>query len=157
VYGDPAASQELEDDGWHPIGHQAFASFRNVTRFMLARAIALRAGTGSGEAPLFYWAKNAAVSAFAARRSVLLRRRSAGPGRSAGTLSPSSIAGQSQSTVWSVNSPSSRSACRAAPTLPLPRKQGREWEGASRLRALHECGARRSDSTRFTREKRRGG
>jgi hypothetical protein len=26
---------------------------------MLARAIALRQGTASGEAPLFYWAKNA--------------------------------------------------------------------------------------------------
>ena len=40
-------------------GHEAFASFRNVTRFMLARAIALRQGTASGETPLFYWAKNA--------------------------------------------------------------------------------------------------
>jgi hypothetical protein len=26
---------------------------------MLARAIALRTGTATGEAPLFYWAKNA--------------------------------------------------------------------------------------------------
>jgi len=33
--------------------------FRDVTRFMLARAIVLRGGNASGEAPLFYWAKNA--------------------------------------------------------------------------------------------------
>jgi 8-oxo-dGTP pyrophosphatase MutT (NUDIX family) len=59
VHGEPVASEELEDVGWHPIGHEAFASFRDVTRFMLARAIALRQGTASGEAPLFYWAKNA--------------------------------------------------------------------------------------------------
>jgi len=59
VFGEPAASEELEDVGWHPIGHQAFASFRDVTRFMLARAIALRDGSASGAAPLFYWAKNA--------------------------------------------------------------------------------------------------
>jgi 8-oxo-dGTP pyrophosphatase MutT (NUDIX family) len=59
VFGEPVASEELEDVGWHPIGHRAFASFRDVTRFMLARAIALRVGTASAEAPLFYWAKNA--------------------------------------------------------------------------------------------------
>ncbi|MGC2203394.1 MAG: hypothetical protein WA633_25030, partial [Stellaceae bacterium] len=59
VHGIPVASEELEDVGWHPVGHEAFASFRDVTRFMLARAIALRQGTASGEAPLFYWAKNA--------------------------------------------------------------------------------------------------
>ena len=59
VFGEPVASEELEDVGWHPVGHEAFASFRDVTRFMLARAIALRQGTASGEAPLFYWAKNA--------------------------------------------------------------------------------------------------
>ena len=59
VHGEPVASEELEDVGWHPVGHEAFASFRDVTRFMLARAIALRQGTASGEAPLFYWAKNA--------------------------------------------------------------------------------------------------
>ena len=59
VFGEPAASEELEDVGWHPVGHEAFASFRVVTRFMLARAIALRGGSASGEAPLFYWAKNA--------------------------------------------------------------------------------------------------
>jgi len=54
VFGEPATSEELEDVGSHPIGHEALASFRDVTRFMLARAIALRQGT-----PLFYWAKNA--------------------------------------------------------------------------------------------------
>jgi hypothetical protein len=53
------ASEELEDVGWHPVGREAFASFREVTRFMLDRAIALREGMASGEAPLFYWAKNA--------------------------------------------------------------------------------------------------
>ena len=59
VFGEPMASEELEDVGWHPIGLETLASFRDVTRFMLARAIALREGTASGEAPLFYWAKNA--------------------------------------------------------------------------------------------------
>jgi len=59
VFGEPAATDELEDVGWHPIGGEALASFRDVTRFMLARAIALRQGTASGAAPLFYWAKNA--------------------------------------------------------------------------------------------------
>lgn len=59
VFGEPVASEELEDVRWHPIGREAPASFRDVTRFMLARAIALRSGTASGEAPLFYWAKNA--------------------------------------------------------------------------------------------------
>jgi 8-oxo-dGTP pyrophosphatase MutT (NUDIX family) len=59
VFGEPAASEELEDVGWHPVGRERLDSFRDVTRFMLARAIALRDGTASGEAPLFYWAKNA--------------------------------------------------------------------------------------------------
>ena len=59
VFGEPAASEELEDVGWHPIGCGPLESFRDVTRFMLARAIALRGGTASGAAPLFYWAKNA--------------------------------------------------------------------------------------------------
>jgi 8-oxo-dGTP pyrophosphatase MutT (NUDIX family) len=59
VFGAPAASEELEDVGWHPIGHERLESFRDVTRFMLARALALRGGTASGGAPLFYWAKNA--------------------------------------------------------------------------------------------------
>lgn len=59
VFGEPAASEELEDVRWHPIGRHPLESFRDVTRFMLARAIALRSGTATGEAPLFYWAKNA--------------------------------------------------------------------------------------------------
>ena len=59
VIGEPAASEELEDVRWYPIGQQLLASFADVTRFMLARAIALRNGTATGETPLFYWAKNA--------------------------------------------------------------------------------------------------
>jgi 8-oxo-dGTP pyrophosphatase MutT (NUDIX family) len=59
AFGEPAASEELEDLRWHPIGGTLLESFRDVTRFMLARAMALRTGTASGEAPLFYWAKNA--------------------------------------------------------------------------------------------------
>jgi 8-oxo-dGTP pyrophosphatase MutT (NUDIX family) len=59
VHGEPMASEELEDVGWHSVAHEAFASFRDVTRFMLARAIALRQGSASSETPLFYWAKNA--------------------------------------------------------------------------------------------------
>ena len=59
VFGEPAASTELEDVRWYPIGRQPLESFRDVTRFMLARAIALRDGAATGEVPLFYWAKNA--------------------------------------------------------------------------------------------------
>jgi hypothetical protein len=59
VIGQPMASEELEDVGGHPIGREALASFRDVTRFMLAQAIAPREGTATGKAPLFYWAKNA--------------------------------------------------------------------------------------------------
>jgi 8-oxo-dGTP pyrophosphatase MutT (NUDIX family) len=59
VFGDPAASEELEDVRWHPIGHERLESFRDVTRFMLARAIELRSGTADRQPPLFYWAKNA--------------------------------------------------------------------------------------------------
>jgi hypothetical protein len=59
VFGEPEPSEELEEVGWYPIGRHPLESFRDVTRFMLARAIALRSGTAMGEAPLFYWAKNA--------------------------------------------------------------------------------------------------
>jgi 8-oxo-dGTP pyrophosphatase MutT (NUDIX family) len=59
VCGEPAATDELEDVGWHPIGREPLESFRDVTRFMLARAIALREGTATPDPPLFYWAKNA--------------------------------------------------------------------------------------------------
>lgn len=59
VFGEPASTEELEDVRWYPIGRHPLESFRDVTRFMLARAIALRNGTATGPAPLFYWAKNA--------------------------------------------------------------------------------------------------
>src|SRR5205823_2648956 len=49
----PAASDELEDVGWHPVLRQPLSPFRDVTQFMLARAMALRAGTAPREAPLF--------------------------------------------------------------------------------------------------------
>lgn len=53
VFGEPASTDELEDVGWHPIGRRALEPFRDVTQFMLARALALRAGTASPDAPLF--------------------------------------------------------------------------------------------------------
>ncbi len=59
AFGEPAASAELEDAGWREIERHMLDGFRDVTRFMLARAIALRRGAATGEAPLFYWAKNA--------------------------------------------------------------------------------------------------
>jgi 8-oxo-dGTP pyrophosphatase MutT (NUDIX family) len=58
VFGDPASSDELEDVGWHPIGRRPLAPFRDVTQFMLARAMALRAGTAPPEAPLFCSVRN---------------------------------------------------------------------------------------------------
>jgi 8-oxo-dGTP pyrophosphatase MutT (NUDIX family) len=58
VFGDPVSSDELEDVGWHPIGRRPLEPFRDVTQFMLARAIALRAGTASPDAPLFCMARN---------------------------------------------------------------------------------------------------
>ena len=59
VVGDPTASEELEDAGWRKIEQSMLDGFRDVTRFMLARAIAMREGTAASAAPLFYWAKNA--------------------------------------------------------------------------------------------------
>jgi 8-oxo-dGTP pyrophosphatase MutT (NUDIX family) len=60
VFGEPIASPELEDVRWHPIGTGDLEDgLRDVTRFMLARAIAMRGGTAAGEPPLFYWGKNA--------------------------------------------------------------------------------------------------
>jgi 8-oxo-dGTP pyrophosphatase MutT (NUDIX family) len=53
VIGEPEASDELEDVGWHPIGRKPLAPFRDVTQFMLARAIALRDGSAPPDAPLF--------------------------------------------------------------------------------------------------------
>lgn len=56
AFGDPKASAELEDVGWHPIGRRPpDPPLREVSRFMLARALALRSGTAEGEPPLFYW------------------------------------------------------------------------------------------------------
>jgi 8-oxo-dGTP pyrophosphatase MutT (NUDIX family) len=52
VVGDPASSDELEDVGWHPIGRRPLVPFRDVTQFMLARALALRDGSAPAEAPL---------------------------------------------------------------------------------------------------------
>lgn len=53
VFGEPRANDEFEDVRWHPIGRQPLSPFRDVTQFMLARAIALRDGTASPDAPLF--------------------------------------------------------------------------------------------------------
>ena len=58
VFGDPVSSDELEDVGWHPIGRRPLDPFRDVTQFMLARAMALRAGTAPADAPLFCMARN---------------------------------------------------------------------------------------------------
>jgi 8-oxo-dGTP pyrophosphatase MutT (NUDIX family) len=54
VIGDPAASDELEEAGWHPIGRRALEPLADVTQFMLARAIALREGSAAAEPQLFY-------------------------------------------------------------------------------------------------------
>jgi 8-oxo-dGTP pyrophosphatase MutT (NUDIX family) len=59
AFGEPRASEELVDAGWRRLDRGLLEGFRDVTRFMLARALALRRGTASGEAPLFYWARNA--------------------------------------------------------------------------------------------------
>ncbi len=59
AFGEPVASSELEDAGWRRLEQDMLDGFRDVTRFMLARAIALRQGTAAGDPPLFYWAKNA--------------------------------------------------------------------------------------------------
>ena len=58
VFGDPASTDELEDVGWHPIGRRPLDPFRDVTQFMLARAMALRAGTAPSDAPLFCMVRN---------------------------------------------------------------------------------------------------
>lgn len=59
VFGEPAASSELEDAGWRRLEPDLLDGFRDVTRFMLARAVALLQGTAAGAPPLFYWAKDA--------------------------------------------------------------------------------------------------
>jgi 8-oxo-dGTP pyrophosphatase MutT (NUDIX family) len=53
VVGEPVSTDELEDVGWHPIGRRPLSPFRDVTQFMLARAIALRDGSAPRDAPLF--------------------------------------------------------------------------------------------------------
>jgi hypothetical protein len=53
VHGNPVSTDELEDVGWHPIGRRKLSPFRDVTQFMLARALAVRDGTAPREAPLF--------------------------------------------------------------------------------------------------------
>src|SRR5215472_4805729 len=54
VIGEPTATDELEDVRWHPIGRQKLEPLRDVSEFMLARAIALRNGEATGPDPLFY-------------------------------------------------------------------------------------------------------
>jgi 8-oxo-dGTP pyrophosphatase MutT (NUDIX family) len=53
VIGDPHPSDELEDVRWHPIGREPLEPLRDVSQFMLARAIAMRGGDRSPP-PLFY-------------------------------------------------------------------------------------------------------
>lgn len=53
VSGDPVSTDELEDAGWHPIARQPLSPFRDVSQFMLARAIAVREGTAAPDVPLF--------------------------------------------------------------------------------------------------------
>ena len=69
VVGEPASSDELEDVGWHPIARRPLKPFRDVTQFMLARALALRDGTASADAPLF--------CAVRAKRRILVCREAA--------------------------------------------------------------------------------
>jgi 8-oxo-dGTP pyrophosphatase MutT (NUDIX family) len=53
VVGEPQASYELEDVRWHPIGREPLEPLRDVSQFMLARAVALRGGD-LAPPPLFY-------------------------------------------------------------------------------------------------------
>ena len=69
VFGEPQSSDELEDVGWHPIGRRPLEPFRDVTQFMLARAMALRAGTAPPDAPLLCTVRN--------KRRVLVCREAA--------------------------------------------------------------------------------
>lgn len=59
VFGEPAISEEFPEVRWHPIGREPIEPMREVTKFMLARAVALYEGRAEGGPPLFYWAKNA--------------------------------------------------------------------------------------------------
>ena len=53
VLGEPTATDELEDVRWHPIGREPLDPLRDVSQFMLERAIALRDGDKEPP-PLFY-------------------------------------------------------------------------------------------------------
>jgi 8-oxo-dGTP pyrophosphatase MutT (NUDIX family) len=53
VFGELQSNGEFEDLRWHPIGREKLSPFRDVTQFMLARAIAVRDGTAPPDAPLF--------------------------------------------------------------------------------------------------------
>jgi 8-oxo-dGTP pyrophosphatase MutT (NUDIX family) len=53
VVGEPTSTYELEDVRWHPIGRTPLEPLRDVSEFMLAQAIALRAGK-IAPPPLFY-------------------------------------------------------------------------------------------------------
>jgi hypothetical protein len=94
VFGEPMASEELEDVGWHPIGREALASFRDVTRFMLARARCAR-GPREARHRSFIGPRTPAAPAFAARRSIQPRRpqRASAPS----TLAPNRLPGSHQS------------------------------------------------------------
>ncbi|HZK91355.1 MAG TPA: hypothetical protein VFC56_14515 [Stellaceae bacterium] len=70
VVGDPQPSDELEDVRWHPIGREKLEPLRDVSQFMLARAIAMRGGDLS-PAPLFY--------TVGSNRRIAVCREAAGP------------------------------------------------------------------------------
>jgi 8-oxo-dGTP pyrophosphatase MutT (NUDIX family) len=52
--GEPRSTDELEDVRWHPIGRHPLEPFRDVSQFMLARAVAVYGGNDSSQPPLFY-------------------------------------------------------------------------------------------------------
>jgi 8-oxo-dGTP pyrophosphatase MutT (NUDIX family) len=54
VIGEPRSTDELEDVCWHPIGREPLEPFRDVSQFMLARAIAVHGGNEASPTPLFY-------------------------------------------------------------------------------------------------------
>jgi hypothetical protein len=54
-----SCQDEQQCPGAVPIRHEAFESFRHVTRSVAAQAISVCQGTASRETPLFYSAKNA--------------------------------------------------------------------------------------------------
>jgi hypothetical protein len=67
VFGEPAASEELEDVRWHPIGREPLESFRDVTRFMLARRSRCAAGPQAARLRSSTGPRTPAASAFAAK------------------------------------------------------------------------------------------